>query len=376
MTTSNFSAGRDVAIVGFAQTKHVRSEDTLSEVELIQPVIAEAMNQVGLDHHGFDFYCSGSSDYLAGQAFSFVMTLDAIGAWPPVAESHVEMDGAWALYEAYLKIRSGHADTALVYGYGKSSPGDLPRVLSRMCEPYYTAPLWPSSVELAALQARADTEPGITADAQKARVAARDRRSARDNPNAQLAWDIGAAELLAGEYLANPLRRDDCAPITDGGAAIVLASPERAAELRARPAWITGLDHRIDAHSLSVRDLTRAPSAKLAAEAAGVGDGPIDVAELHTCFTHHEAILRNELGLADDVLVNPSGGPLAANPMMAAGMIRIGEVANRIFDGSVNRGVAHATGGHLMQHNLVAVLDAAQPSAGQSSTSNQPEGGR
>jgi len=209
-----------------------------------------------------------------------------------------------------------------------------------------------------------------------AKVAARSRRSARNNPNAQLAWDGSAADSLAGDFVANPLRRDDCAPITDGGAAIVLASPERAAELCSRPAWITGLDHRIDAHALGVRDLTRAPSARLAAEGAGVGDGEIDVAELHTCFTHHEAILRNELGLADDVLVNPSGGPLAANPMMAAGMIRIGEVANRIFDGSVNRGVAHATGGHLMQHNLVAVLDAAQPSAGQSSTSNQPEGGR
>ncbi|MFZ1438524.1 MAG: thiolase domain-containing protein [Candidatus Microthrix subdominans] len=377
MTTSNFSAGRDVAIVGFAQTKHVRSEDTLSEVELIQPVIAEAMAQVGLDHHGFDFYCSGSSDYLAGQAFSFVMTLDAIGAWPPVAESHVEMDGAWALYEAYLKIRSGHADTALVYGYGKSSPGDLTRVLSRMCEPYYTAPLWPTSVELAALQARACIEAGITSEAEMAEVAARDRRSAQNNPNAQLAWDRSADDVLAGDYLANPLRRDDCAPITDGGAAIVLASPERAAELCARPAWITGLDHRIDAHSLSVRDLTRAPSARLAAEGAGVGDGPVDVAELHTCFTHHEAILRNELGLGDDVPINPSGGPLAANPMMAAGMIRIGEVANRIFDGSVNRGVAHATGGHLMQHNLVAVLDAAQPSASdQASSSDEPEGGR
>jgi acetyl-CoA acetyltransferase len=126
-----------------------------------------------------------------------------------------------------------------------------------------------------------------------------------------------------------------------------------------------------------VRDLTRAPSARLAAEAAGVGDGPVDVAELHTCFTHHEAILRNELGLADDVLVNPSGGPLAANPMMAAGMIRIGEVANRIFDGTANRGVAHATGGHLMQHNLVAVLDGEQPATSEgSSTSNELEGSR
>jgi hypothetical protein len=204
VTTSNFSAGRDVAIVGFAQTKHVRAADTLSEVELIQPVIAEVMDQVDLDHHGFDFYCSGSSDYLAGQAFSFVMTLDAIGAWPPVAESHVEMDGAWALYEAYLKIRSGHADTALVYGYGKSSPGDLPRVLSRMCEPYYTAPLWPTSVELAALQARACIEAGVTSEAEMAKVAARSRRSARNNPNAQLAWDGSAADSAGRGLCGQP----------------------------------------------------------------------------------------------------------------------------------------------------------------------------
>ena len=222
MTTSNFSAGRDVAIVGFAQTKHVRSEDTLSEVELIQPVIAEAMAQVGLDHHGFDFYCSGSSDYLAGQAFSFVMTLDAIGAWPPVAESHVEMDGAWALYEAYLKIRSGHADTALVYGYGKSSPGDLPRVLSRMCEPYYTGPLWPSSVELAALVGLADGivdlvvlrgydddrhqknwMPAVDGDAEHSRRRVRDR-SQHDSPD-QAASEVERRRQVVQHSIANLL---------------------------------------------------------------------------------------------------------------------------------------------------------------------------
>ena len=85
--------------------------------------------------------------------------------------------------------------------------------------------------------------------------------------------------------------------------------------------------------------------------------GPVDVAELHTCFTHHEPILRTALGLGDDVEVNPSGGPLAANPMMAAGLLRLVEVANRIHSGDVSRGVAHATGGHALQHNLVAVLE-------------------
>ena len=55
--------------------------------------------------------------------------------------------------------------------------------------------------------------------------------------------------------------------------------------------------------------------------------------------------------------VNPSGGALAANPMLAVGLIRIAEVANRIIDGSAGRGVAHATGGQLLQQNLVAVLE-------------------
>ena len=63
------------------------------------------------------------------------------------------------------------------------------------------------------------------------------------------------------------------------------------------------------------------------------------------------------LGLGDDVVVYPTGGPLAANPMMAAGLLRIGEVANRISDGSVDRGVAHATSGHCLQQNLVCVLE-------------------
>ena len=83
----------------------------------------------------------------------------------------------------------------------------------------------------------------------------------------------------------------------------------------------------------------------------------MDVAELCAPFTHQERIVRNELGLADDVEVNPSGGPLAANPIMAAGLLRLGEVANRIMAGEAGRGVAHATSGHLLQQNLVAVLE-------------------
>lgn len=348
---------RDVAIVGVSQTPHVRRQEQLNEVEMIQPVIQSLIESLGVDRHAFDFVCSGSSDYLAGQAFSFVMTLDAVGPWPPISESHVEMDGAWALWEAFVKIQSGAADTALIYSYGKSSPGNLPRVLTRMLDPYYLGPLWPSSIDMAALQARLCLEAGVTTERDMAEIVSAARRNAMDNPFAQLAWDRSVEDILAEPFLADPLRRSDCPPISDGGVAVALAAGDRAKELCARPAWIRGLDHRTDGASINNRDITTSPSTALAAERAGVGNDKIDAAEIHAPFSHQDRIVRNALGLGDDVNVNPSGGALAANPMMAAGLIRLAEIASRIHSGAIDRGVAHATGGQLLQQNLVAVLE-------------------
>ena len=59
----------------------------------------------------------------------------------------------------------------------------------------------------------------------------------------------------------------------------------------------------------------------------------------------------------DAVVINPSGGPLAANPLMSAGLIRIGEAASRIRAGQADRAVAHATSGPCLQQNLVCVLE-------------------
>ncbi|HEY8526163.1 MAG TPA: thiolase domain-containing protein [Acidimicrobiales bacterium] len=350
---------REVAVVGFAQSHHVRRETTRNEVEMVMPVLHQVKADLGLDQSALDFTCSGSTDYLAGSAFSFVLALDGVGAFPPISESHVEMDGAWALYEAWVKIQTGSADTALVYSYGKSSPGSLRDVLSRQLDPYYQAPLWPDAVALAALQARACIDAGVTSQAEMAAVAARSRRAAADNPYAQLQGSDDPDVLLKEPEIAAPLRRHDCPPITDGAAAVVLAAGDRARELCERPAWIRGIDHRIEAHALGVRDLTDSPSTRLAGERAGVGEGPVDVAELHAPFTHQEVVLRRALGFGDDVDVNPSGGALAANPMMAAGLIRIGEAARRVWAGEAGRAVAHATNGPCLQQNLVCVLEGA-----------------
>ncbi|MFD5158657.1 thiolase domain-containing protein [Streptomyces hawaiiensis] len=344
--------GREIAVVAFAQTDHRRTSDELSEVEMLMPVLHEVLDRTGLKTADIDFTCSGSSDYLAGRAFSFTLALDGVGAWPPISESHVEMDGAWALYEAWTKLLTGDADTALVYAYGKSSPGSVRDVLTRQLDPYYVAPLWPDSVALAALQAQALIDAGDTDEPALAAVASRNRAAATANPHAQLRGPVPQ-----GDHLVHPLRTGDCPPIGDGAAAVILAAGDRARQLCARPAWIRGIDHRIEAHGLGVRDLTDSPSTRLAAERAGAFERPVDTAELHAPFTAQEIVLRKALRLGDDVDVNPSGGALAANPIMAAGLIRIGEAAARVHRGQSDRALAHATSGPCLQQNLVAVLE-------------------
>ncbi|MDP3968125.1 MAG: thiolase domain-containing protein [Nocardioides sp.] len=347
---------RDVAVVGFAQRQMEEFDGSPTCVELLVPLFAECYEQTGWSRKDIGFWCSGSSDYLAGRSFSFVSAVDAIGVIPPVNESHVEMDAAWALYEAWLKIQTGEVDTALVYGFGKASAGVLRRTLALQLDPYTVTPLWPDTVSLAGLQARTGIDAGLWDERAMAEVAQRSLTDAEKNEYAIRKGGSSVEELLARPMYADPLRKHDCAPVTDGAAAIVLAAGDRAREAVDRPAWITGFSHYVDPISVGTRDLTRAPSAQRAGEAVDLSG--VEVAELHAPFSHQELVLRRELGLADDVRVNPSGGALTGNPMFTGGLIRLGEAARQVWDGSASTVLGHATSGPALQQNLVCVMGA------------------
>jgi acetyl-CoA acetyltransferase len=348
---------RDIAVVGFAHAPHVRRTDgTTNGVEMLMPCFAELYDELGISQADIGFWCSGSSDYLAGRAFSFISAIDSIGAVPPINESHVEMDAAWALYEAYIKLLTGEVDTALVYGFGKSSAGTLRRVLALQTDPYTVAPLWPDSVSIAGLQARLGLDAGKWSFDAMAEVALDSFANAERIDSEKPAKSID--ELLARPFFADPLRRHDIAPITDGASAIVLAAGDRARELRENPAWITGFEHRIETPVLGARDLTTSPSTAASAKTATGGDpGSIQVAEICAPFTHQHLILAEAIGLPSNATVNPSGGVLAANPMFSAGLERIGFAAQHIWNGSAQRVLAHATSGPALQQNLVAVME-------------------
>ena len=347
---------RDVAIVAFAQSPSLRRQVDFNEARMILPIVREVYEQSGIQRSDIEFTCSGSADYLAGQSFAFIQGLDGVGAWPPISESHVEMDGAWALYEAWMMLQVGYADTALVYGFGRSSAGVLREVLTIELDPYYLAPTGIDCISTAALQARALLDQSDYTERDMAEVASRARRAAMANPYAQVIQDVSVEKLLDEPYWVDPLRRHDCPPVSDGCAAAVLVAGDRARDVCDRPGWIRAIDHRVDPHYLGVRELAASASTRVAGEIVGSHDG-IEVAEICGTFTHQELILRDALDLPASTEVNPSGGPLAANPIMAVGLIRIGEAFNQIRHHGRRRVLAHATSGHCLQQNLVCVLE-------------------
>lgn len=347
--------GHDVAVVSFAQAS--RHGGRSNEAELLMPVIGEAVGNVGLTTQDMGFVVSGSSDYAVGRPFSFVSALDSVGAWPPLQESHVEMDGAFALWEAWLWLQHGDIDTALVYSFALESGSDMARTMALQLDPYSAAPLFIDMHSMAALQARAALDAGTATEQDAAEALADALRSGAGNPYALRSDEAATAEdILAAPTTYDPLREVDLPPVTDSCAVVVLAAGDRARELSEQPAWITGIDQRIEAHALGLRDLGRSASTRLAAEGAGI-DGTYDLAELHTPYAHQDLIIRNALGLNGSTVVNPSGGAMCTNGVMAAGLTRIGEAASRLSNGDGERAIAHAHSGPCLQQNLVMTLE-------------------
>jgi acetyl-CoA acetyltransferase len=191
-----------------------------------------------------------------------------------------------------------------------------------------------------------------------AEIAVRSRRDGKSRSYNQVTGDFDAADLLKGDYIRSPLRKHDLPPITDGAVAMVIARANKAKELCKNPVWITGFAHCSELHYPGMRDLRESTSTTLAAKAAGVDEGAIDVAEIQAAFTHEEPLLLEALGIdASKTAVNPSGGPLAGNPIMATGLIRIAEAASQIRDNGKHRTLGHSTSGPCLQQNLVCVLE-------------------
>jgi acetyl-CoA acetyltransferase len=174
-------------------------------------------------------------------------------------------------------------------------------VLALQLDPYCATQLWPDADSVAGSRRALYLSRAKKTERDLADVAVRSLRDAADNPHAVAKGKFDGREAARRALPHLSAARPRLPANSDGATAMVIASGDLARKLAKRPVWIRGIDHRIDPPALGVRDLTRAPSAEIAAKKAGVGHDKIDFAELDAPYTHQELILREALDLRSDV---------------------------------------------------------------------------
>ena len=324
------------------------------------PVFREALAATGLAKQDIGFWCSGSSDYLAGRAFSFVTAVDAIGAFPPIVRvARGDGRGLGALRGVREDPDRRGGDRARVR---------LRQVLGRRPAPGAGAATRPvrARAALARLGERRGaagparrSRPGCTASGTWPRSPRAAAPTRAGNPNAQVAGATTVDELLDAPYVADPLRAHDCAPVGDGAAAVVLA----AGGTRPPAARAAGLDLRLRAPGRPAGPRRARPDHVAVGDRRGRGGAGL-----------RRRRRRGRTARA----VHPSGDPAArrARPgrpgpdqpvrrravrqpdvRRRAGPHRRGRPSRSCPAGRGGR-PAHATSGPALQQNLVCVMEA------------------
>lgn len=349
---------RPAAIIGTGQTDHGRSRDDMSQPELVREAASRALADAGLRPSDVDAVVIGNMEMFEGRALPELWVGEGAFAnrKPCLKIATGGTSGTSSCIAGFHQAASGVFDVVLVVGFEKHSEGQTQTGMA------LTDPFWDRGVASGALGnfalsiSQYMAERGVTPE-QAARVAVKSRRNAAKNPHAHLK-DANAtvADVLASKILAHPVRLMDMCPQSDGAAAIVVASAERAKKICSRPAWVKAATTRheqpyigdIDRRLLSMRTLRDASRSVYAATGIREPLKQLDVAEIYEPVTYAELAWYEILGfcpegqagrliedgvteIGGELPVNPSGGVLCANPVGATGVIRVAEAASQIL---------------------------------------------
>ncbi|MCX6093095.1 MAG: thiolase domain-containing protein, partial [Candidatus Bipolaricaulota bacterium] len=262
---------------------------------------------------------SVASDELSCALQPSAQVVDYIG-FHPRPSFRVEgacASGSMAVRTGWMNIASGLADLVLVVGAEKMTEAPTARtteVLGRAGDFLWEYPFGMTFPGYYALIAQAHMAKYGTTEAQLAAVAVKNHHYGALNPYAHMRKEITLEKAMGSFVVAAPLKLYDCCLISDGAAAILLASEKLAKRISKKPIWIRGLGLGTGSLSLAHReDLTTlgatVEAARQAYEMAGVGPKDIDVAVVHDCFTIAEIVAYEDLGFCP----KGEGGPLVEN---------------------------------------------------------------
>ena len=246
-----------------------------------------------------------SAGHFIGQEHLSALAAEESGLIP-IPATRVEAacaSSALAFREAAISIMSGKYDIVIAAGAEKMTDIRGTSALSALMgagDQEWETSMGLTFTGLYALMAHRHMKEYGTTREQMAMVSVNNHRNGALNPNAQYPYEITVDKVLKSSLIADPLRLLDCSPITDGAAAVVLASEEAAKNFE-KPVWLLGSGQASDTLSLHNRkSLTEIFATKVAAkkayEEAGIGPGNIDIAEVHDCFSINEIIAIEDLG--------------------------------------------------------------------------------
>jgi acetyl-CoA C-acetyltransferase len=260
--------------------------------------------------------------------------------------------GTVGIRYAYAFIAAGLADLVMVLGVEKLNQPSGEEAILNMgtgVDREWEAAFGLTAPPCFALAAQRHMAEYGTTEEQLGLVGVKNHTHASKNPNAHFGKGATLEQVLCSRMIATPLRLFMCSPITDGAAAVIVASEERARALTDRPVWIRGTGQALDGFQLTSlhEDYAHWPALKRAGEAAykmaGVTPNDVDLAEVHDCFAIAEMIACEELGFCKkgeagafvaagrsdyggDVVVNPRGGLIGCgHPLGATGVAQAAE---------------------------------------------------
>jgi len=283
--------------------------------------------------------------------------------------------GGLALRMGALAIASGHADIVVAAGVEKRtdvSAQAATDMLTAAADREWEGAVGATFPGLYAMIAQRHIHEYGTTREQLASVAVKNHHNATMNPKAQYQNEITIEAVLRSTMIADPLHILDCSPITDGAAAVVLASAEIARKYTDTPIYIKASAQASDTITVHDRaDITTLAATKAAAsrayKMAGMTPEDIDFVEVHDCFTIAEICAIEDLGffskgtggkvteegvtaIGSDLPVNPSGGLKACgHPVGATGIKQVVEIAQQLRGEAGRRQVEGEIG---MTHNI------------------------
>jgi acetyl-CoA C-acetyltransferase len=284
------------------------------------------------------------------------LAAEALGIKPDrlsARTEHMCASGTVGIRYAYAFIAAGLADLVMVLGVEKLNVPTGEEAILNMgtgVDREWEAAHGLTAPPCFALAAQAHMARYGTTEEQMAMVSVKNHNHASRNPYAHFQKGATLDQVLCSRMIATPFRLFMCSPITDGAAAVILASEERAGDLTDRPVWIRGTGQALDGFTLSSLhpDYSHWPAMTRAAghayQMAGVRAEDVDLAEVHDCFAIAEIIAYEELGFCAKgeggafvegghsdyggrVVVNPRGGLIGCgHPLGATGIAQAAEV--------------------------------------------------